>query len=68
MLPLLIAGEGNTPPEDVGGESGYEEFLEIMANPSHEEYEYTRLWAKSQGYQDFDFEQASRRVKYSLRW
>lgn len=67
-LPLLITGEGNTPPEDVGGEGGYEEFLEIMANPSHEEHQYTRQWAKGQGYQDFDFEQASRRVKFSLRW
>ncbi len=67
-LPLLIAGEGNAPPEDVGGESGYEEFLEIMANPSHEEYEYMRDWAKSQGYQEFDFERTGRWVKHSLRW
>ena len=67
-LPLLIAGEGNATPEDVGGESGYEEFLGIMEDPSHEEYEYMHDWAESQGYREFDFEQTSHFVKYSLRW
>jgi hypothetical protein len=67
-LPLLIAGEGNAPPEDVGGEGGYEEFMKIMANPSHEDYEYVYDWAKGQGYREFDFERASRLVRYSLWW
>ena len=35
--PICIGGEGNTPPEDVGGEYGYEEFLAILADPGHPE-------------------------------
>ena len=39
--PVCIGGEGSTPPEDVGGEQGYEEFLEVIANQNHPEYEGT---------------------------
>lgn len=30
--PVCLMGEGNTPPEDVGGTSGYEEFLENIGS------------------------------------
>ena len=40
-------GEGNTPPENVGGIPGYEEFLEIMADPNHIEYENMQRWSQS---------------------
>jgi hypothetical protein len=66
--PQLIAGEGNTPPEDVGGVSGYERFLEVMSNPAHEDFGCLTEWAESQGYREFNFEQASDRVKNALRW
>lgn len=36
--PLCLAGENACPPEDVGGTPGYEEFLESMADPEHEEH------------------------------
>lgn len=52
--PACLLGEGNAPPEDVGGVSGYEEFLEIMKNPKHTEYENTRHWVQSQWYKEFD--------------
>jgi hypothetical protein len=64
--PQLIAGEGNTPPEDVGGIGGYEEFLQVISNPAHEDYRYMTEWAASQGYSEFNFEQASRQVKNAL--
>ena len=35
-----VGGANQCPPEDIGGVGGYEEFLEAIANPSHEEYEY----------------------------
>jgi len=37
--PICTEGIGDAPPEDVGGISGYEEFLEIMANTKHPEHE-----------------------------
>jgi len=51
--PVCLEGEGITPPEDVGGEYGYEEFLKILANPAHPEYEHMVEWGRMQHYQDF---------------
>ncbi len=48
--PLCVEGERACPPEDVGGIPGYEEFLEVIADPSHEEHEEWKVWAGG----DFD--------------
>ncbi len=56
-------GEGNAPPEDVGGEMGYEIFLSIINNPSHEDYYQTKDWGEMQGYEEFDI----REVNWKLR-
>jgi len=42
--PLCIAGENASPPEDSGGPYGYMEMLEIIKNPSREEFHSTRTW------------------------
>ena len=52
--PVCLMGEGNAPPEDVGGIPGYVEFLIIMADPSHVDYETMQKWAQSQWYRNFD--------------
>jgi len=62
-LPILLSGEGNAPPEDVGGQDGFSEFLEIINNPKHEEYESMKIWAAGQNWHPFDFSMAARRVK-----
>ncbi len=41
----VLAGSGACPPEDVGGAEGYADFLKIIADPSHEQYQETRRWA-----------------------
>jgi len=51
--PVCLEGEGNTPPEDVGGEYGYEQFLKILADPDHSEYEHMVNWGRMQRYRDF---------------
>ncbi len=38
------AGERRAPPEDVGGSSGYEDYLEAMADPGHEEHANVLPW------------------------
>jgi hypothetical protein len=43
-MPLCIAGERACPPEDVGGTSGYETFLESIQNPNHPEHEAYKGW------------------------
>ena len=42
--PAFISGERRGPPEDVGGVTGFMEFLEAMLNPLHEEHESVIEW------------------------
>lgn len=42
--PMCIDGKRACPPEDCGGIWGYEEFLEIIKDPDHEEYEEMLDW------------------------
>ena len=42
--PRCVAGERSCPPEDVGGSSGYEDYLEALADPMHEEHEDVVKW------------------------
>jgi Plasmid pRiA4b ORF-3-like protein len=41
---VCIAGANACPPEDVGGEPGYENFLTALADPSHEEHADMKRW------------------------
>jgi hypothetical protein len=43
--PVCLAGERRCPPEDVGGVHGYQEFLEVIFDQEHEEYEQMVRWA-----------------------
>lgn len=44
VYPRLVAGARRGPPEDIGGIPGYENFLEAMADPDHEEHAELREW------------------------
>jgi len=61
--PVCLEGEGNTPPEDVGGEYGYEEFLTILATPDHPEHKHMVEWGRMQRYQDFAINYINMRLK-----
>ena len=61
--PVCLAGEGNTPPEDVGGEHGYEEFLQIIADKENPQYEFMSKWGESQGYNEFDIDMVNKFLK-----
>ncbi len=52
--PTVIEGEGACPPEDVGGISGYEEFLKAWNDPNHPGHDAMRQWGESQYYRDFE--------------
>jgi hypothetical protein len=43
--PVCIKGKRACPPEDVGGVGGYEDFIKIIRNPKHKEYEDMLEWA-----------------------
>ena len=42
--PRFIDGARRAPPEDVGGEPGFEHFLTVMADPSHPEHADLKRW------------------------
>jgi len=43
--PRLLEASGRCPPEDVGGPPGYQDFLEAIADPDHEDHDELREWA-----------------------
>ncbi|NLC39177.1 MAG: plasmid pRiA4b ORF-3 family protein, partial [Clostridia bacterium] len=61
--PICLDGAGNSPPEDVGGQDGYDSFLEIIADENHPEHENMVSWGRSQGYESFDLERVNRFLK-----
>lgn len=54
--PVCTAGERSCPPEDCGGVSGYEELLEALRDPKHQDHEAMIEWAGA----DFDPERFDR--------
>lgn len=61
--PLCVEGEGESPPEDVGGERGYEEFMKVIGNPTHPDNIKMVTWSLSQGKFSFDLGQVNKRLK-----
>lgn len=43
-LPRCLDGAGACPPEDCGGVGGYEELLDVLRDPTHEEHESMLEW------------------------
>lgn len=59
-----LGGERACPPEDCGGVDGYEELLDIIADPDHEDYEETMEWLDdSFESEEFDVMLANRRLR-----
>jgi hypothetical protein len=44
LLPSFVSGQNTCPPEDCGGSYRYKEINEILADPTHEEYESKVEW------------------------
>jgi hypothetical protein len=42
--PLCVAGQGTCPPEDSGGLPGYEQLVQILADPGHTEHQDMLDW------------------------
>ena len=60
QYPRCIDGKRACPPEDAGGSDGYQEFLRILRNPKHREYQERLDWAEAQtGQKPFDPERFS---------
>ncbi len=64
--PLCVEGAGACPPEDVGGITGYSEFLAVIADPDHEQHAIYCEWAGSFDPQAFDARRTTSRMRRGL--
>jgi len=65
--PACLGGERRCPPEDVGGVLGYEEFLEAIFDPQHENYKQYVRWAGGHFIDEFDLQATNRKLS-AMRW
>lgn len=64
--PLCLEGERACPPEDVGGIDGYEEYLEALADPKHEEHDSFMGWRGPFDPEAFDAKAATKEMRKGL--
>lgn len=60
--PQLVAGEGDAPPEDVGGPSEFEDFLVTISDPFNNGCLDALKWGEAQGYEPFDLKKKQREL------
>lgn len=66
--PACVNGARARPPEDVGGVSGYADFLEAWGDPDHEEHRQMRQWAgRSFHPERFDLAKTDKAVRSAVR-
>lgn len=67
--PRCVAGQGACPPEDVGGIWGFEEFVEVLADPAHPEHAERVEWWGSDRFDPHHFDlDATDRALARLAW
>ncbi len=60
--PILIERQGKRPPEDVGGEDGFEEYMKVISDKSNPEYESMMQWAEITKEKEQGIEEINRRL------
>lgn len=63
---VFLEGNGERPPEDVGGEFGFNEYLRIIGDATDSEYEEMKILAESQKERIFTVGQTNQRLKSVL--
>jgi hypothetical protein len=58
----FIEGDGERPPEDVGGTCGYHEYKRTMSNKDDPEYESMKIWSESQKERIFSAKEINARL------
>lgn len=64
VLPVILEGEGQCPPEDCGGSHGYRNILEILSDKKHVEYKAIVTWLSGSGWKSgkYDLKKAQKRL------
>jgi hypothetical protein len=63
----FLEGIGERPPEDVGGEGGYEEYLRITADVNHPAYVDMNTWADNHKEKNISQEKINYRLKQVIK-
>ena len=61
--PALLDGAEDAPPEDVGGITGFYEFLEAYYNLKHPEHKEMKEWGAGLDFMAYDPETINRRLQ-----
>ncbi|PWA07900.1 hypothetical protein DCC39_15985 [Pueribacillus theae] len=61
-----IDGNGERPPEDVGGAPGFEEYLSLIENKKHPMHHEMKAWAENQKERKFSPEKIDQRLKRTI--
>jgi len=64
--PLCVEGARACPPEDVGGVPGFEQFLEAITNPQHDEHDEWLEWSGGFDATVFDAKAATKAMRRGL--
>ncbi len=64
--PYLLEVSGQTPPEDVGGVTGFVDFREVMMNPEHPDYPETKAWVGYWSPELTEWEMRPRPLRYTF--
>lgn len=66
-FPILLERNGKRPPEDVGGEGGFEEYMRIISDKKHPEYEAMIQWSEITKEKERTIEEINRRMRSFFR-
>lgn len=62
-FPILLERKGERPPEDVGGEGGFEEYMRIISDKNHPEHEAMLQWSEITKERERTIEEINRRMR-----
>lgn len=62
-VPCLLESKGERPPEDVGGEEGYEEYLRAISDPEAPDHEFMIQWAETTRAEERTMEEINRSLR-----
>lgn len=62
-----IDGNGERPPEDIGGLMGFEEYLLIMQNEQHPQYKHLKSWSENQTERVFETWKINQRLEHVIK-
>ena len=65
---VCLGGEGDAPPEDVGGAHGYAQLLQILADPEDSEHNEMKAWYESMPCEPFNLDRINRKLQSCIRY